>query len=61
MFCFGVLFDTPYVLLIMSRSYLIFDMLYVTFQGHRFGVLIVSVDKTPVAGEVYLRRGILQT
>jgi len=49
MFGFGVSYDTLYLLVIMSRYHLIFDMLYVTFQGYHFGVLIVIVYKTPVS------------
>jgi len=36
---FRVSFDTQYVLFIVSRYCLILDMVYVTFQGYRFGSL----------------------
>ena len=34
---FRVLFDSQYVLFLVSRSRLILDMFYVTFQRYRFG------------------------
>ena len=33
------IFDTQYVLVIVSRYSVILDMIYVTFQGYRFGSL----------------------
>jgi len=36
---FRVSFDTQYVLVIMSKYRVILDMIYVTFQGYRFGSL----------------------
>jgi len=46
---FRVSFDTPYVLFIVLRYHLIFDMFYVIFQGYRLGVLMVIVYKAPVS------------
>ena len=46
---FQVSFDTQYVLYVESRYRLIFDKVYVTFQGHSLGVSMVIVYKTPVS------------
>ena len=44
-FVFEYYFDTQYVLCIVSRYRLILDMFYVTFQGYRLGVFMVTVYK----------------
>ena len=46
---FRVLFDTQYVLCIVSRYCLILDKFYVTFQGYRLEVFMVIVYKAPVS------------
>ena len=49
MFGFRGSFDTQYLLFIVSRYLSTLDMFYVTFQGYRFGVLMVIVYKAPVS------------
>jgi len=36
---FRISFDTQFVLVIVLKYHLILDMIYVTFQGYRFGSL----------------------
>ena len=45
---FWVLFDTQYILCIVSRYCLILDELFVTFQGYHLEVFLVLVYKAPV-------------
>ena len=55
MFGFRVSIDTQYVLFIVSRYRLIFDMFYIRLEGYHFGVCMVSVYKAPVGLTSVLR------
>jgi len=46
---FRVLFDTQYVLFIVSRCHLILNMFDVTFLGSHLGVFMAIVYKAPVS------------
>jgi len=49
MFGFRVLFDTQYVLSLVSRYRSILDIFYLMFQGYCFGVFMVIVYKALVS------------